>query len=181
MAARNKKTLDEHDVSDLVGLNVVVSQAAHEVVDEAGDVSVEVDDLLTLAAAAAVTRCLMPMRLRGTELRNIRKIAGFTAVGLAEEMGEKTSPETVSRWENEKQPMGGYAEKVFRLVICERLRERAPGVGYRDGMIAALRQIDPWRVEPDYVVPTIMMQRVRVRNDQCDLIEAWIEEPKAAA
>ena len=181
MLARNKKMLAEFDVSNLIGLKVVVVNAAHEVVDEVGDITVEVDDTGTLEAASAIVRCLMAPRLLAAELQSIRKIAGMTAINLANKMGEKTSHETISRWENGKQPMSGYAEKVFRLVICEALRERAPGVGYRDGAIANLIQIDPWQVNPDYELPAIVMERVRVKVHDAAPVTAWVEEPKAAA
>ena len=34
--------------------------------------------------------------------------------------------------------MGGYADKVLRLVICEALSKEAPGVEYNGAMLAEL-------------------------------------------
>ena len=56
-----------------------------------------------LSAAAAIVRCLMPIRLQGREVRAIRKIAGWTGAELTERMDVKASPETISRWEDDKQ------------------------------------------------------------------------------
>ncbi len=179
--AERRQTLEEHDVTDLIGLRVVVANTAQEITDEDGDVCYEIPDLEALSAAAAVARCLGPVRLSGDELRAIRKIAGWTAADLAGKMGEKTSPETISRWENEKQPMGGYAEKVFRLVICEELKDKAPGVAYEGAAIAKLIVVDPWRANADYVLPHLAFERVRIRRPRDGIIDAWeIEEPRAA-
>ncbi len=175
MNAFTKQTLPEHDVSDLVGLRVIVKDAAIKSIDGEGEETIEIPHLSTLSAAAAVTRCLMPIRLRGAELRAIRRIAGMTAAEMAKRMGDKTSPETLSRWENDKQPMGGYAEKVFRLVVCEELKAQAPGVAYGDGAIARLNVLDPWRADPAYVVPPIVAGLVKIKSLGSPLVDAWAD------
>lgn len=176
------RTLARHDVSDLIGLRVVVANVAREIIDAEGETLIELPDMRALEAAAALARLLLPIRLRGGELRAIRHIADLTAAELAARMGDKTSPETISRWEHEKQPMGGYAEKVFRLVLGEALRPRAPGIGFEDGMIARMTVLDPWRVDPGFVVPPITLERVRMREGHShELIETWgAEMPQAA-
>lgn len=174
-----RQAIEEHDVTDLIGLRVLVASTAHKLIGEDGVVSFEVPDIEALAIAAAVGRCLMPIRLRGSELRTIRKIAEWTAADVAGRMGEKTSPETISRWENEKQPMGGYAEKVFRLVVCEELKGRAPASGYTGEAIAKLVVLDPWRAHPEFEVPTMVFERVKI-HEQGRRIDAWEPELKAA-
>ena len=180
MIARNLRTLPEYDVSDLVGLKVIVINSAIEVDEGDDETSIEVPDTETLSVAAAISRCLMPIRLTGSELRAIRHICGLTATDLAGKMGDRTSPETISRWENDKQPMGGYAEKVFRLIMCTELHEKAPGVGYHDGAIARLIVADPWRADPGFKVPSIVLERVKMKADDSTVIHAWGDLPKAA-
>jgi DNA-binding transcriptional regulator YiaG len=174
MNAQTPNTHAEHDVSDLIGLKVVVINAAIEVTDKDGETTIQVPNIEKASAAAALARCLMPVRLRGHELKAIRRIAGMTASQLSESM-DGASIETVSRWENEKQAIGGYAEKVFRLVMCERLREKAPAISYEDGMIARLKVVDPWRENPNYEIPAIQIERVRMKIDH-SLIDAWGSE-----
>lgn len=181
MHARTTKTLAEYDVSNLIGLRVIIHNAVIEMTDEDGEVSIEVPDIETASAAAAMARCLMPIRIVAHELRAIRRIAGMTAAELARAMDPKTSPETMSRWENDKQPMGGYAEKVFRLVICERIKDQVPGIDYTDGAIANLTVLDPWRSDPTYEVPHIVMERVRVRSEHKETVCAWTTELDKAA
>lgn len=163
----SRQTLREHDVTDLIGLRVVVANTAHEIIEDDGSISVEVPGIEALSAAAAIARCLMPVRLDGCELRVIRRIVGWTATDLAAKLGEKTSAETISRWENDKQPMGGYAEKVFRLVVCEELAAKAPGIGYKASAIANLIVIDLRRADHDITVPPLVFEWVKVmRNDE---------------
>lgn len=115
----------------------------------------------------------MPIRLRGAEMKAMRKAMKMTLAGLAKKLGDRTAPETVSRWESEVQPMGGYAEKILRLLICETLKEEAPGIEYAASKIAHLQVIDPWRAKADYVLPPIVLEFVKIRQQAGPVIEAW--------
>jgi DNA-binding transcriptional regulator YiaG len=165
----------EYDTTTLVGLRSIVRDAA--VYDDTDD-TVEVPNLDDLMATAAVTRALMPIRLRGAEMKAMRKIMGFTLAELASKLDEKTAVETVSRWES-GQPMGGYAEKLFRLLVCETLKHRAPGIAYDGSMIAHLKVVDPWLSDPEYEVPTLEFSLIRVRESGV-MRDAW-SAPREAA
>jgi len=165
--------LATHDVTDLIGLHVIVIGEAVEFVDDEGVVAIEIPDIEGLSAAAAVARCLAGTRLQGAELRAIRRILGLTAGELAARLGEKTSHETISRWEHEKQPMGAYAEKVFRLVACEELKDKAPGVPYEAADLAKLIVTDPWRADPSFALPPFVFARIKLQMLNKDVIDAW--------
>src|SRR4051794_10541467 len=99
------KTLERYDATALIGLPVIVVNGAKEIT-EAGDNGetesyVHIPQLEELSAAVAMARCLMPHRLRGCEIRAVRKILGMTARDLSDAMGENTAVETISRWEAE--------------------------------------------------------------------------------
>jgi DNA-binding transcriptional regulator YiaG len=111
------KTVPVYDATVFVGLRTTVYDAAIERVEDDGEVTIELPKLQELLAASAVARCLIPIKLRGSEIKTMRKIMKMTHAELAEALDVKTAAETVSRWESEAQPMGGYAEKVFRLVV----------------------------------------------------------------
>ncbi len=157
------KTITAYDATALVGLKVIAHHAA--VVSSDPEETVELPKLHELMATAAIVRCLMPQRLRGHEIRAMRKIMRMTLAELADGMDSKTALETVSRWESESQLMGGYAEKVLRLLVCERLHAMAPGIAYDGSMISALKQVDPWRGTPDYELPAIEIELMKVRQD----------------
>lgn len=59
-----------------------------------------------------------PARLNGPEICFLRKYLGWTAA----EMGRAFSvtPETISRWENMRQPMGATAERLLRIVAYQK-------------------------------------------------------------
>jgi len=168
-----ERTLDEFDATPLVGLRTLVKDAAIERADENGEITIDLPKLRELLAAAAVTRCLMPIRLRGAEMKAMRKAMKMTLSDLAKKLDDRTAPETVSRWESEAQPMGGYVEKLLRLLVCESLKEEAPGIEYNASLIANLRVIDPWRADPNYVVPPVVLVLVKIKQQSGPVIEAW--------
>ncbi len=167
------RVLEDYDATTLVGLRTIVHGAAIEQTDDAGETTVELPKLRSLLAAAAITRCLMPIRLRGWEIKAIRKIMGFTLAELAKKLDERTATETVSRWESEAQPMGGYAEKILRLLVCEELREQAPGIDYNASMIANLKVCDPWRANAKFEVPHIHLVLIKMKEHSGSIIETW--------
>jgi DNA-binding transcriptional regulator YiaG len=166
-------TLETFDATALVGLRTHVMNAAIEHIDERGESTIELPKLRELLATAAVSRCLMPIRIRGSELRMMRRLMKLTLADLAGRLDERTAPETVSRWESEAQPMGGYVEKLIRLIVCEELSKEAPGVEYSASKIAHLRVTDPWRMDPDYEVPAIELKYVPMKVDHAAIIDTW--------
>jgi DNA-binding transcriptional regulator YiaG len=170
---RNERVLPIYDATTLVGLRTIVYDAAIERIEDDGELTIELPKVQELLAASAVSRCLMPIRLRGYEMKAMRKIIKLTLVEMAQNLDERTAPETVSRWESEAQPMGGYAEKVLRLFVCEKLREQAPGVDYHASAIANLKVHDPWRANPDSEVPAIELCLIHMKEQSGTIIDAW--------
>jgi DNA-binding transcriptional regulator YiaG len=173
-----ERTLEMYDATVFVGLRTVVYDAAIECVED-GETTIELPKLPELLASAAVSRCLLPVRLRGHEIKAMRRIMKLTLAELAKRLDEKTAPETVSRWESEAQPMGGYAEKLLRLLVCEGLRENAPGIEYNASMIADLKVRDPWRTDPNYEVPPVELWLLPLKERTGTIIEAWNEKKVA--
>lgn len=168
-----ERTLEKYDATVHVGLRTIVCHAAIERIDEEGEETIELPKPRVLRASAAMVRCLMPIRLRGNEIKAIRKIMGLTLSDLAKKLDERTATETVSRWESEAQPMGGYAEKILRLLVCEELKSEAPGIEYDGSMIAHLNVKDPWREDPDFVVPYVILRLIRMKEQSGSIIETW--------
>lgn len=172
-AEAREHILEKYDATVHVGLRTIVCHAAIERVDEEGEETIELPKPRQLRASAAMSRCLMPIRLRGNELKAIRKIMGLTLADLAKKLDERTAVETVSRWESEAQPMGGYAEKILRLLVCEELKSEAPGVEYNGSMIAHLNVKDPWRADDNYVVPSVVLTLVQLKEQSGSITETW--------
>jgi DNA-binding transcriptional regulator YiaG len=158
-----------------------VRRAAIRRVGDDGEGTIELPKLRELMASAAVARCLMPIRLRGHEIKAMRKIMKLTMADLAKRLDERTAPETVARWESEAQAMGGYAEKVLRLLICEALAKEAPGVSYKASMIVDLKVMDPWKTDKEFDVPYVGLELIQMKEQSGSLIEAWNVKMAAAA
>lgn len=174
-----ERTLTMYDATVFVGLRTVVYDAAIARIEDDGETTIELPKLPELLASAAVSRCLLPVRLRGSEIKAMRRIMKLTLADLAKRLDEKTAAETVSRWESEAQPMGGYAEKLLRLLVCEELRECAPGIEYNASMIANLKVRDPWRTDPNYETPPVELWLLPLKERSGTIIEAWNEKKVA--
>ncbi|MBM3592920.1 MAG: hypothetical protein FJX32_09655 [Alphaproteobacteria bacterium] len=106
---------------------VVLINAAEEHMDAAGNVlGVAVPHLEGLAAAVAVARAFLPLELTGSEVRFMRKVIGMSAKDFAEAL--KLDPASLSRWENNKQTLGGWAESQVRLATVAILAQRTPSL-----------------------------------------------------
>lgn len=167
-----KRYLPTYDATPHVGLRTIVCNAAIERVDESGEETIELPKPRELCASAAIVRCLIPIKLRGWEIRAMRKIMNLTLAELAKRLDERTAPETVSRWESDAQPMGGFADKVLRLVICEELHKDAPGVEYNAARIAEMKVRDPWG-DADYDLPPIVLTIIQLKEPSGSIIETW--------
>lgn len=175
-----EKTLESYDATPHVGLRTIVCNAAIERTEADGEETIELPKPRELRASAAVVRCLMPVKLRGWEIKAMRKIVNLTLAELAKKLDGRAAAETVSRWESDAQPMGGYAEKVFRLVVCDMLRKDAPGIEYTDGMIANLAIHDPWKADAAYELPPIVLALIQLKQESSgSIIETW-NDKKAA-
>lgn len=92
----------------------------------AGEDEIAIPNLKGLKAAAAVTRASLPEKLIGEEIKFLRKATGNSAKDTAKFM--EVTPETLSRWENDKLPMNPGNEKLFRAWVVAMLFEDAPAV-----------------------------------------------------
>ncbi|SRR5258708_5581635 len=171
-AAGVERVLPVYDATVFVGLRTIVINAAIERTEDDGEVTIELPKPHELVAAAAVARCLMPIRLRGSEMRAMRKIMKLTLADLAKRLDERTAGPTVARWESEAQPMGSYAEKLFRLIVCEELKGDAPGVDYSAGAIVGMK-VGEWRGDPNCEPPTVVLSLVQLKEQGGPIIEAW--------
>ena len=138
---------------------VVLINAAEEYTDAAGNVlGVSVPYLEGLAAAVAVARAFLPVELTGSEVRFMRKVIGMSAKDFAEAL--KLDPASLSRWENNKQTLGGWAESQVRLATVAILAQRMPSL------------------KPDMEKLFRMVPRKREEGEAWPLFEMRLETPR---
>ncbi|MQX38190.1 hypothetical protein [Roseospira navarrensis] len=174
-AQAHSEVLPEFE-DDLLGIPVILRNAVTRTVCAGcGEETTEIPDLENLIAAVAVARALCPVQLNGSDIRFLRKATGMLAKDFATTIDLDVA--SFSRWENDKQRLGGHSEKLLRLFVCEQLHEQAPAVTYSAAMIPRLRLTPRQHVEDLRIV----MDRVRVKTakDQSATLR-WENEARAA-
>lgn len=87
----------------------------------------------TLALAVAKSAA----RLTGAEIRFLRKHIGWSGRDFARHFG--VTPETVSRWENDREPMGAVAGRLLRILS---VRDQ-PVESYPTEQLSEVAQTEP--------------------------------------
>jgi putative zinc finger/helix-turn-helix YgiT family protein len=91
----------------LVGVDV-------DVCDHCGESYEAIPSPRRLEMALARMLAQRPGRLTGAEIRFLRKVPGWSGADFARHFG--VTPETVSRWENDKVPMSDTADRLLRVM-----------------------------------------------------------------
>ncbi len=136
---------------------------------------VAIPDMDGLAYATAISRALNPVRLRGKEVKFMRRALDMTQKEFAAAMD--LTAETVSRWETDARGIGGACEKLTRHNVCALLQKVARGRPYDPAVITKMEFVEP---EEGYVLPPIEMVRVRVVEDDRPNTDGWGEMAMAA-
>jgi DNA-binding transcriptional regulator YiaG len=125
MTSQADKRVKPEFVDEQMGLPVILLDSVYEA--QSGDASgVVVPDETGLEAAMAVARIMDDFKLNGHEIKFLRRAMGLKATDLADYLD--VTPETLSRWENSKEPISTNTERVFRMHVYNTLRRKAPGV-----------------------------------------------------
>lgn len=153
---------------------VIFNSVARNVCKHCGEVTHTIQHPERLVAAAAVGRCKIDDKLSGSEIRFLRKAMGMPSKALAESLN--VTPETFSRWENDKAPISPGAEKMLRLSVCIRLGSSAPAIDFKPGeildmSIKAIRTEEVW----------MALELVRFKATDCGSTDAYTESQRKVA
>lgn len=119
---RTKRENYRYDASGLPGVTLVGVAVSR--CPACGEYEVAIPRVEELHRALAFAVIQKPTRLAGAEIRFLRKYLGWSGADFAKHMG--TAPETISRWEGDKVPIGPQADRLLRLFVVT----REPAVGY---------------------------------------------------
>jgi transcriptional regulator with XRE-family HTH domain len=131
---------------------------------------ITIPDLPELIAAAALWRCMIPIKLNAEEIRFLRQALDLQQKQLAEELG--VEPETVCRWENRQNIILEAIEKNFRQYVGAQLSKQAPGIRFDASVVARMKLQGP---RPCEVIP-MSFCRVLLAPEQ----ESWNPRRKMA-
>lgn len=110
-----------------IGVLVDLVDAVEEITcKKCGERRISFPDFNGLVATIAIARIKTPIELKGEEIRFLRKALELTAKELAGRLS--VTSETISRWENNKEPVGPPTEKLLRISVMTALAEHAPGI-----------------------------------------------------
>lgn len=125
----------------LVGVEVCRCQ-------QCGEYEVVIPRLADLHRALASAIIEKPGRLSGMEFRFLRKFLGFSSSDFARIIG--VSESSISRWENEKKPIGAQTDRLLRLMVI--LGERVPDYSHDSLSTVAQDDVPQSRYE---VLPSV--------------------------
>lgn len=110
-----------YDYSALCGLaNVTLVGVTVHRCATCGAHSASIPKMASLHAALAAMVINTVPKLSGAEVRFLRKFIGYSGADFAARVG--VGAETVSRWENDKEPIGTVAERLVRLMVATEKR-----------------------------------------------------------
>lgn len=178
--AIERRVLPEY-AEELLGLPypVMIHGAAIAKVDtETGEVlGIAVPDSEGLAAAVAMTRCLLPVQLAAEEIRFMREVIGLRSGEMAAAID--VDPSTYSRYESGAQGVGECVERALRIYVCASLAEKVAipfDARKLTGMRVTRRSSDtPW--------PEMTFGRIRMKvmgAGHSEIQNQWEPELKAA-
>lgn len=158
------------------GIRVMLLNAAHERVCTACNTPViDIPDAEGLTAAVVIARATDPVKLNGAEIKFMRKAMDLSAKKLASRL--EVTEETISRWENDKQPIGGANEKIFRYLACKALAPSAPAIHW--SIDAIMNMEIGARINNEHI--TLCFERTKFKTQPEEPAKAaWTEEAQAA-
>jgi putative transcriptional regulator len=102
---------------DACGLNYVTLlnvEVRH--CEACGESETVIPHIEELHRVIARTVAHMPVRLRGSEIRFLRKYLGYSGIDAAKALSVR--PETMSRWERDKVEISPGADRYLRLLVA---------------------------------------------------------------
>lgn len=91
-----------------------------------GEHEVVIPKIEQLHQAIAIAVVSKKSRLMPAEVKFLRKHLGWSGADFARHMG--VAAETVSRWENGREPMGAVADRLVRLMVVTQAPKRDYGL-----------------------------------------------------
>lgn len=134
-AMKTKRENYKYDASGLPGVTLVGVEVSR--CPKCGEVEVTIPNIEGLHRAIASVISRKKERLAPEEIRFLRKYLGLSGGDFAQHIG--VSPETVSRWEQGRTPMGATADRFLRWLVVT----REPVSHYPLGMLKEVAQDDP--------------------------------------
>ncbi len=139
-----EQRIKDYNADALLGIDGVI---LHDAVVEARCIlcnaldSVLIPNVQGLIAAVAVSRTMIRFKLRGKEIRFLRKAVEVSAEELSNTVDVRA--DGISRWENDKEVINSRSEKLLRLFVGKKLAHLTAIKFDADAIFSMTFQ--PWR------------------------------------
>lgn len=135
-----------------------------------GETEITIPNVPGLMAAVALQRVMLPFKLTGPDIRFVRKSIGdsMTSAALAKHL--EVTPETFSRWENDKLPISPTTEKLLRIVVGLMLQDKAPAMEFDVHKMANFSVLSWDKQSP---LPVMAFELVKVRTPEKRVEEGY--------
>lgn len=150
--------INESDL-EFLGIPVLVHGAKKYHCPECSKTEFYIPDMAGLVASAAISLVLSSSKLNSAEIKFLRKSLEINAKDLAEKLG--VAPETISRWENNKQAISESQDRLLRLQVVSKLGSKSRGVTACWEDILALK-ISPIRNEEGTAVSYLPLDEEQI-------------------
>jgi len=154
--------------TELYGLPLVLKNAVTEITCEnCGEVRHRLpqDRENMIEKTLAFARLHIPVILSGAEIRFLRNTLGMDQEAFCTQIMPGSKIATLSRWENDKQRPGGFAELVMRTNVAALIAEDVPGMSYDPKFTVGMKLYDR-------EIGRIELEQVKVRFDD-EVHEVW--------
>ena len=165
-----RETLPEY-LDETLGISVTLrNSVVREACTNCGEETIIIpgDDKLTFAVAMA--RLMTPVCLRGSDVKFLRKACGLKSKELSELLDVR--PETMSRWENKDERLGGFSEKLLRHTIGALINEKAPAIHFDPKLIVEMNFVDIELLCPFGEFELIELEKDDHQSDEWELLAA---------
>ena len=113
--AQTEERVIDRELQVALPYRVVLRDAPAAICPDCGEEYVGIRDPISTFMGLAQWIARRPGRLHGSEVRFIRNALAWTQEQLGRKLG--VAPETVSRWENGKKPVGYQSELALRFLV----------------------------------------------------------------
>jgi len=136
--------------------------------DGCGESEYTIPNIPGLMAAVALQRIMLPYKLTAADIRFVRKAIGdnVSSASLAKHL--EVTPETFSRWENDKLVMSPTTEKLLRIIVGLMLKDKAPAMEFDVQKVADLRIVAAWDRKTSVEQMAFELVKVRMQDKRVE-------------
>jgi DNA-binding transcriptional regulator YiaG len=131
-----------------------------------------------LMAAVALQRVMLPYKLTGPDIRFVRKAIGENVSSALLAKHLEVTPETFSRYENDKMVMSPTTEKLLRIIVGLMLEDKAPAMDFDVQKVADMRVQSAWNqngsMDKQVPMEDMVFELVRVRMQDKRVEEGYL-------